>query len=384
MTMDVAAWRCDARVGMARLTIALCVATASATAAAQGGTPAAGTTSTEERAPAYGEPARDGEAAAPEEEDGEEQDTDYLALADAPVFLPRSYLYWGSPVGTGERRTALVFALEYALHLPVYSNLRHQALTGRRWAGTVTLSFEGDLRMLAQESKPVRMPSYRPNISSQVFHIWPRAHPILLSLRTGLFHYSNGQEQCTFSSEYTDDSEACRVLTNQVSDPQRALNDRNGNFSMNGWIAELFGRVHQVNANGVAIGHLALGVLVAGMIRKGPGAMEPALQRLYGWGQVGAALEGHRRFGWASMTARGSIDYYPGSGAAVPAAAGVAEFVLGPYWLSGLGFFARYYGGRDFYNAFFVDRLRQFSAGIAWDGERPLKFGRAEPHSHPF
>src|SRR4051812_24552764 len=27
------------------------------------------------------------------------QELDYLALADAPVFLPRSYLYWGSPTG---------------------------------------------------------------------------------------------------------------------------------------------------------------------------------------------------------------------------------------------------------------------------------------------
>jgi hypothetical protein len=28
----------------------------------------------------------------------------------------------------------------------------------------------------------------------------------------------------------------------------------------------------------------------------------------------------------------------------------------------------------QFYNAFFVDSLQQFAAGLAWDGERPLKF----------
>jgi len=70
---------------------------------------------------------------------------DYLALADAPIFLPRSYLYWGSPVGPAEQRQSLVFALEYALHLSIYSDVRDKALAGKSWAGAATLSFEGDL-----------------------------------------------------------------------------------------------------------------------------------------------------------------------------------------------------------------------------------------------
>lgn len=311
-----------------------------------------------------------------EDDDRADPDADYLALADAPLFLPRSYLYWGTPVGTRPRREELVFALEYALHLPIYNNLRYQALEGERWAGAVTLSFEGDLRMLAIESKPVRMPSYRPNISGQLFHIWHRDQPVVVGLRTGLYHYSNGQEQCTFSPDYTDDSEECRVLTDQVTDARRSLNDKSGNFSTNGWIGELFGRIHQLNAAGVTVAHLAMGVLFAGMIQQGPGAMEPALRRLYGWGKLSVVLEGQKRLGWASMTARGTFIHNPGADERVPSFAGSAEFVLGPYWLTGIGFFARYYGGRDFYNAFFVDNLQQFAAGIAWDGERPLKFKR--------
>lgn len=313
-----------------------------------------------------------------QQDEGFDEEADYLALADAPLFLPRSYLYWGTPVGTRPRREELVFALEYALHLPIYSNVRDQALTGERWAGAATLTFEGDLRMLSVDSKPVRMPSYRPSISGQLFHIWHRDQPVLFSLRTGLYHYSNGQEQCTFSTDLTDESEACRALTDQLTDPRAQLNDRTGNFSTNGWLAEVFARVHQVNSKGVAIAHLAFGVLTAGMIDQGPGAMEEALRRLYGWGRVGASIEGKKRFGWATMTARAAFTYYPKSGDRVPASSGSAEIVLGPYWLTGLGFFARYYGGRDFYNAFFVDRLQQFAAGLAWDGERPLKFKREE------
>ena len=103
-----------------------------------------------------------------------QEEPDYLALADAPVFLPRSYLYWGTPVGPSEQREPLVFALSYALHLPVYNDLRDQALAGKAWAGAATISFEGDLRMLSISSKPVRMPSYRPSISGQLFYIVQR------------------------------------------------------------------------------------------------------------------------------------------------------------------------------------------------------------------
>jgi hypothetical protein len=330
---------------------------------------------------------REGDPKAEDDEDrGFDSEADYLALADAPIFLPRSYLYWGTAVGEKPNRVDLVFALEYALHLPIYSNVRDQALNGERWAGASTLSFEGDLRMLAVESKPVRMPSYRPNLSGQLFHIWHRPQPVLFGVRVGIYHYSNGQEQCTFkppdsaegSTSVTDDTPECRQLIDQVADAERDLNRQNGNFSTNGWLGELNARVHQVNSKGVAIGHLSAGFSAMGMIDKGPGAMEPALRKLYGWGRLNWTIEGKKRFGWAVMTARAGTSYYPKTDGRTPNLSGSAEIVLGPYWLTGLGFFGRYYGGRDYYNAFFVDRLQQFAAGLAWDGERPLKFKRDE------
>jgi len=311
-----------------------------------------------------------------EEREAFDPEADYLALADAPLFLPRSYLYWGTPVGPKAQRVDLVFALEYALHLSIYNDLRDKSLNGKRWAGAVTLSFEGDLRMLAVESKPVRMPSYRPNLSGQLFYVWHRAQPTVLSLRSGVFHYSNGQEQCTFDERLSDDEAICQEVTSAVTNAEQSLNRKNGNFSTNGWLLEVFGRINQVNSKGVAIGQLTAGIGVHGNIRGGPGRMEPALARLYGWGRLTGTVEGKKRFGWASMTLRASAMYYPQSDGRTPSAAGSAEIVLGPYWLTGLGFFGRYYGGRDFYNAFFVDNIQQFAAGLAWDGERPIKFKR--------
>ncbi len=332
--------------------------------------PQAGTREHPDGAPA-GEEKR--EQPKPRDSDPE---ADYLALADAPIFLPRSYLYWGTPVGPKGLRQDMVFALEYALHLAIFSDLRDRALSGGRWAGAATLSFEGDLRMLALESRPVRMPSYRPNLSGQLFYLWHRPEPLLFGLRAGVFHYSNGQEQCAFNETYRDDSPECDAATDQVTNAQQQLNRRNGNFSTNGWLLELNGRIHQVNAKGVAIGHLAAGLSILSVVQRGALAMEPALRRLYGWGRLGFSAEGKKRFGWANMTVRGAAYYYPSTDGRTPSKAGLVELVLGPYWLTGLGFFARYYGGRDFYNAFFVDSLQQFAAGLAWDGERPLKFKR--------
>lgn len=322
-------------------------------------------------------------AAAPSPPEGEDAEhhrfdgeADYLALADSPIFLPRSYLYWGTPVGAKGHRVKLVFGLEYALHLPIFSNVREQALNGKAWAGASTLSFEGDLRMLDTESRPVRMPSYRPSLSGQLFYLWHRTAPVLFGLRTGLYHYSNGQEKCTFDTNASDDSEPCRATTDKVTDAQASLNRLNGNFSSNGWLLEVNARIHQVNTKGVAIGHLSGGFSVMGMILQGPGAMEPALRQLYGWGRLQWNLEVKKRLGWAAVTLRTTASFYPSTDGRTPNKSGVAELVVGPYWLTGLGFFARYYGGRDFYNAFFVDSIQQFAAGLAWDGERPLKFKR--------
>lgn len=321
----------------------------------------------------------DGGSTSEPEPEGFDEEADYLALADAPIFLPRSYLYWGTPVGPKYAREDLAFGLEYALHLSIYGNVRDQALAGKRWAGAATLTFEGDLRMFDSESKPVRMPSYRPNLNGQLFYIWQRAQPVLVGLRFALEHYSNGQEQCAFDRAQPDVSSACKATSEAVTNPGRQLNRINGNFATNGYIFELYGRIHETNSKGVAIGHLAAGIGAFGMLQHGPLALEPTMRRLYGWGRLSASVEAKRRFGWATLTARASAAFYPSTDGSTPNKNGSVELVIGPYWLTGLGFFARYYGGRDFYNAFFVDSIQQFATGLAWDGERPLKFKREAP-----
>ena len=98
------------------------------------------------------------------------------------------------------------------------------------------------------------------------------------------------------------------------------------------------------------------------------------MRALYGDAQVAVHSEVKKRLGWMALTVRSDVAGFHGTGIGVPKYGGRLEIVVDPYWLTGLAFFARYYGGRDYYNAFFVDRVQQAVVGLAWDGERPLKF----------
>jgi hypothetical protein len=269
-----------------------------------------------------------------------------------------------------------VFALDYALHLPVFSDVRDKLLLGKHWAGAATMSFEGALRMLAAESNPVRMPSYRPSLSGQVFYAFHAEYPLLLALRTSVYHYSNGQEYCAFDAALRDTSAECLQKIRTATDLSGSLNRINGNFSTSGWLLELHGRIHAVRANGVVASHISVGLGYAGVFRHMPGSLDTPTRALYGRGRIEAIVEAKRRMGWASMTIRSAVLHYVWGDSRVPSTAGQIEAALAPYWLTGMAVFVRYYGGRDSYNAFFVDRLQQLSAGLAWDGERPLQFWR--------
>lgn len=295
---------------------------------------------------------------------------------DAPVFLPRSYLYWGSPVGGDVAPEKLIFALEYAFHLPAYNNLREAAARGAGWAGAATLSFAGALRMLAQTSSPVRMPSYRPSLSGQLFRILYGRFPLLTDLHLELAHHSNGQEYCIFDATLKDETEACRVAVDEVQDPAESLNRYTGNFSNNSVLIGVDVRGHEVDALGHALGHLGAGFTLSVILPEEVANSPLKLRRQYGNGDVASYVEVRHRFGRSDVRLSAHVRHFFGTDPSVPTTSGILQVVLRPYRLVGFGFFARYYGGRDFYNAFFVDRIQQFATGLSWDGERPLTFHR--------
>jgi len=95
------------------------------------------------------------------------------------------------------------------------------------------------IRMYAERSQPVKMPSYRILLGTQ--HLFRLKVPatdmarfVGFSLESG--HYSNGQSGCAFSTAVNDETHACDSvysLINANTDLSAMLNRKNGNFSTN-------------------------------------------------------------------------------------------------------------------------------------------------------
>lgn len=231
----------------------------------------------------------------------------YEGFAAAPVFLPRSYLYWPSPSGQRGARQPLVMGVEYAFHLPMYNDLRSKVARGAPWAGAVTLSFAGALRMLSAPSHPVRMPSYRPSLTAQVFRIHPLPLPVIWGLGLELAHHSNGQEDCVFDASLPAGSPSCREIIAAVVSPSQQLNRRTGNFSNNSLGLDFDVRVHWLDGHGMATSHLAAGLGLAANLPPGLGGVLREMRPLYGV----ATLRTHIELQWQmrrAVSLRASVD----------------------------------------------------------------------------
>jgi hypothetical protein len=328
---------------------------------------------------------------------------DYLTFANAPEFLPRTYVYLSSKTGDRDHREWILFGAEYALHLPFINTLRLVALRGSEsdptpyvdekrdnFAYAVTAFFRGDLRMYDRPSKPVVMPSYKPGISLQGF--WLRKPPStdvqherrwLSGVRFEAYHYSNGQDRCTWDPALPDvpqegEPPSCAQLFASLRDPQDQLNRSSGEFSTNRFLLALDTKYFGLDPNGFALWSLSAGVTGESNRPNGPGGIEDNYRDVYGWGSIEMHAEAER---WVLrnllVRLRGSYTHAIDDGPRIRSASGLAELSLFPKRIGRFGLFARYHGGRDFYNAFFVDSIQTFAGGLVWDDAPPLKFETA-------
>jgi hypothetical protein len=253
--------------------------------------------------------------------------------------------------------------------------------TGTRIGCTVRLVPHVVVRQLAGGSVPVRTPTFNPTFDYTHFLAWygdglvgamksidqdkkdlgggPYSARIL-SIRTSLAHYSNGQEGCTF-------------VNCEQGAPNDELNTTNGSFSLNYF--ELAGglsflkfdgegtqRGSQTSIKGSARVHLP-----------GPlGGIASDLRRSYGWGILGLGGElrlfiPHRRVrgvaqlssGYEFALERGRS----GNDGRFEAGASYSLFALG-----GLGVAVRYIHGWDYYNIGFGRQLNhKITVGLTID-----------------
>lgn len=317
---------------------------------------------------------------------------DALPFANAPEFLPRSYVYGSSKTGSRDHRQAIVFAAEYALHLPFVNTLRPVVARRGAFAYAVTAFFRGELRMFADNSKPVRMPSYKPGLALQAFwHVPPtRARPLawLSGMRLEGYHYSNGQDRCTWDERLPDESDldanppgACGQLFRSLRAPRAQLNRRSGEFSTNRILLGLDTKLYGVGPRDYATWSARLGTNLDVNRPNFFGGIADVMKRIYGWGSFDLHVdaEAYLHPNWL-LGARAAFAYAIADSRLVPSASGLLELTVMPYpaRTGRVGLFVRYYGGRDFYNAFFVDAIQTFAIGATWNDQPPLKFAKGQ------
>lgn len=137
----------------------------------------------------------------------------------------------------------IIFEANPILRMPLYNKIQRRLQNGKKHASAAYLSFKPQLRMFADNSKPVKTPSYRISVLGfQHLIILPqlnisqslRYQSLAFSLESG--HYSNGQFGCTFHKNHSDGSQECNneyTLINDHSNLTELLNRETGNFSTN-------------------------------------------------------------------------------------------------------------------------------------------------------
>jgi hypothetical protein len=352
---------------------------------------------------------------------------DRLLTAPSTVFLERNYIFNGFPrTGPAGQKHYLLLEGQIAPHFVMWETLGDKMAAGERaFAHSVSFTFMNRIRMLAEDSSPIRSPSYMPRFDYQLFWLRPdldsraararqvaarvrvadcdathgpcapedralatapdaEARVVLWALRlTPFAHHSNGQEGCRFK----DPNGVCLSGPDAAADLSR-INRVNGDFSTNYVVLGVNGQSMTLDRNdfvargwgGAAAFEYHPQTLFGSDVGFGPGHIDAELQHLYGRARLrveasyqeevlpGCAFEGRARLDAGYERTLGADPRVPSNRAWVEAS-----------WASfrrrGFGAFTRLYWGQDYYNLLFVDEITQVQFGMMFDVEKPLRFG---------
>ena len=306
---------------------------------------------------------------------GTEARAEVEVQVDAPInlFLDRSLILF-SPTkirryGDPESPSPLLFEAQVApnLFFPQLSAGDVRA-PGGEWVFSAILTPHITLRMLNEKSSPVIPPSFMPKVTFQFLHLrllptTPGGHRRALALGAHLVvgHYSNGQAGCFFASQKGTDPDCT------PEDGEPPLNETTGDFSTNFVRWEAHGRI-AFDLDGESMTGWVLGGHV-GYERNlsiGPGGITEQIRGVYGRSHADLALLGERlwrghRFHLEATLSRpfGGVE---GQGHTVR-----VEALAAPRWAAGFGLYARYVGGRDYYNILFLERVHLWQFGLSFE-----------------
>lgn len=257
-----------------------------------------------------------------------------------------------------------------------------------RFLHALSFTFLLRLRMVGDDSTPVRPPSFMPRLDYQLFRVWRPDAPKQLSiaeLRVSLGHHSNGQQYCPFDeSRVSGDPEPCPPVDTRRPD-LRPLNYRSGDFSTNYLILGAHYARLWLDADRFEEARVSFGVQgETNPTGFGPGGIDREQSELYGPHRLKLDFEASRYhprpLGLPSALSgvsavSGSVEFMMGAASGVASDREMVEVSHVFDRSGGLGLFARFVTGQDYLNILFAaPRISTLQVGLIWDLSPRLQY----------
>lgn len=278
----------------------------------------------------------------------------------------------------------ILFDAKPNVYYGIFNNMGPRlAAEHRSVSDAVYVTFQPHIRMYAENSKPVKTPSYRFLIGWQRLLRLKDDNFFTFGIESG--HYSNGQSRCAFDSGFEDESPECALLYETITDQtdlSRMLNRSTGNFSTNLSRLSLNYRFNRFNDHNRPVLIHSFTVIYRvfhnyfwGLFDFG--GYPPYDIDIYGRHNIRASYEFIHSFKDVRYSLKVGGDILPDSHASVDPYRFEGTASIYPFD-SDMGFFASYTYGHDNYNYRFVDSFHRFSFGVVWDWFTPFEIRRAK------
>lgn len=296
---------------------------------------------------------------------------DYYPIATRPTFSFMSNM---------TSRETILFDAKPIVYYSAMNNIRKNMQDSTRISGNaIYVTFQPHIRMYAENSKPVKTPSYRLLFGWQ--HIKKVQGTNLLAFAFESGHYSNGQSGCTFLAGEEDETMPCSDFHTTITDDSNLselLNRANGNFSTNTTKISLNYRINTLNGHREPIQSHSLSASWELYHNRFIGLLD-----FGGYSDFDISIYGRHRFrlGYEFIHAwkpklrysfSQKFELIQGAHPFVEPLRSETTFTLYPFNRD-IGIFASYIYGHDNYNYRFVDSGNQISIGFTIDLFAPFE-----------
>ncbi|WP_420573258.1 hypothetical protein [Kordia sp.] len=302
--------------------------------------------------------------------------TDYYPIAEKPAF---SYM---SNMNSTE---SILFDAKPVVYYSVINTMRKNMQDSIHKAGNAFyVTFQPHIRMYAENSKPVKTPSYRILFGWQHMIKTKSNNFFTWAIESG--HYSNGQSGCAFLVGEEDETMPCSDFHATITDATNLsdlLNRNNGNFSTNTTKLSFNFRFNELNKNDEPYKIHSFTTSWELYHNRFLGLLD-----FGGYSDFDINIYGRNRFGFGyeyehqwkpkiRYAIEQKFELIQGAHPFVEPLRSETTFTLYPFNRN-IGLFVSYIYGHDNYNYRFVDSGNQIAIGVSWDWFKPFQISRAK------